>query len=283
MLYQGLSVFSRLSEHSQRLCSCYNIEPDWENADYDHYLTDHDSALIINNVVFEPMGFGAAKSLSSSLGLNPSTTSALGVLQSDKIKDEDIKRGIYDGATITHRIVDWKYPWAGAVEENVFTIGKITFDSEYWSVELNGLIHKLEKTVGVVTSKMCRYIYGGSEFCRATQGSTATTVTTGGYKNKVRATGLNQADTYYKNSMLKWTSGDNKNLKSYIKSWDNVNKWLVFYNELPFAATTGDGFTIYQKCNRAFSDCVIYGNSGNFGGEQEIIGTNELIKGVDTI
>jgi uncharacterized phage protein (TIGR02218 family) len=95
-------------------------------------FTDHDRRLVIEGVVFEPETGFTASEARDTLGLAIDTVDVEGALSSDRIREQDIAAGLYDGARIETLLVNWRDPTNFAVVRTA-TIGRITrSDDRFW-------------------------------------------------------------------------------------------------------------------------------------------------------
>ena len=122
-------------------------------------VTEHDRALLVDNVIYEPGGAMAASELTSSVGLQPGQAGASGALSSDAISEEDLQLGLWDGARVDVLRVDWLHSddyvqvWSGRFSE--ITHGTLGFEAELVSLKAD-----LEKPVGRIFSRRCDAVLG---------------------------------------------------------------------------------------------------------------------------
>jgi uncharacterized phage protein (TIGR02218 family) len=92
------------------------------------------------------------------------------------------------------------------------------------------------------------------------------TVQSGSTVNKL-ITNLTQADDYFDNGQLVFTSGANSGHIVAVKLYLNVSGEVFFVVPLPAAPIAGDTFTIYPGCDKTQSTCSSkFVNLVNFGG-----------------
>jgi uncharacterized phage protein (TIGR02218 family) len=77
--------------------------------------------------------------------------------------------------------------------------------------------------------------------------------------------GLSQADVYFNNGVIHFTSGANTGAVRTVKEYD-VGVLTLAY-PLPHPPETGDAFTVYPGCNKTRADCLTkFSNADNFRG-----------------
>lgn len=122
-------------------------------------VTEHDRALMVDGVRYEPSGALAPGEFTSSTGLQPGQASAMGALSSDAITEEDLHNGLWDEARVDVFRVDWMHPedfvqvWAGRFSE--ITHGALGFEAELVSLKAD-----LERPLGRVYSRRCDAVLG---------------------------------------------------------------------------------------------------------------------------
>ena len=122
-------------------------------------VTEHDRALMVDGVVYNPGGALTAGEFTSSTELQPGQASAMGALSSDAISEEDLHAGFWDEARVDVFRVDWMHPedfvqiWAGRFSE--ISHGALGFEAELVSLKAD-----LERPVGRIYSRRCDAVLG---------------------------------------------------------------------------------------------------------------------------
>jgi len=104
--------------------------------------------------------------------------------------------------------------------------------------------------------------------CTLSKGSFAVSgaVQSGSTVNKL-LTNLTQADSYFDNGQLLFTSGANNGHLVAVKTYLHASGLVQFVVPLPAAPSIGDTFTIYPGCDKTQSTCSgKFSNLANFGG-----------------
>lgn len=80
-------------------------------------------------------------------------------------------------------------------------------------------------------------------------------------------TNLTQADSYFDNGQLVFTSGANNGHVAAVRTYTNSGGTVYFFVPLPTAPAIGDTFTIYPGCDKTQATCTAkFSNLANFGG-----------------
>jgi len=163
------------------------------------------------------------------------------------------------------------------------THAKIMFDGIINTVsELTELSVKLEckskiKSLSLETGRLqqlyCNYIFG-DEFCQLDVSTTrlngqvvSAGSTTVAVIDAVRA----EADDWWNDGIIQFTSGVNQGLKRKVVDFINAQHKFILDYALPQAPAAGDFYTIERGCDKSFDVCRNrFANQANFGGFKNI-------------
>ena len=141
----------RLASGAATTCLCWRLV----RADgFVLAVTEHDRALVVDGVMYQPGEALVAGALTSSAGLKPGQAAAGGALSHDAITEDDLAAGLWDGARVTVLRVDWERPdlfvcvWSGRLSE--VTRGETAFQAELVSIKAD-----IERPVGRVYARRC--------------------------------------------------------------------------------------------------------------------------------
>jgi uncharacterized phage protein (TIGR02218 family) len=90
---------------------------------------------------------------------------------------------------------------------------------------------------------------------------------TGGGTTTACDTSLTQADGFFTQGELVWTSGANAGLSRAVATYVNAAGALTFAFPLPTAPAPGDAFTAYRGCNLTMAACTAFNNLIHFRGQ----------------
>lgn len=234
-------------------------------------FTDHDRQLTFEGVAFEPeTGFGRTE-LSRGLGLSVDNLEAVGALRSDAIREEDVSRGLYDGARIVQWLVDWTAPER---REVLFagTVGEIRRGRLGFEMEVLGVSEPLTRARGRAFQRLCDAELGDGR-CRAALGDGfvgAGAVTAVEDARRVRVSGLGGfAAGWFDGGRLSWTGGGNVGTASVVRTFRRPSgDALVELWRAPEAAVVvGDALKVVAGCDKTAETCRgKFGNYDNFRG-----------------
>ncbi len=118
-------------------------------------FTDHDRDLEHDGVLCRASAGWTAGLADSALGLSGAGSMAVaGVIESDILDEADLAAGLYDGADVECRRVDWSAPelsvslWRGR-------IARVRREGEAFSAEIEGPLAQLARVAGRSYGRLC--------------------------------------------------------------------------------------------------------------------------------
>ena len=118
-------------------------------------FTDHDQDLLHDGLVCVAGGGWTAGASQSGLGPGGAgSMAAAGVLDAEGLDPADLAAGLYDGATVECRRVDWSAPdlfvslWTA-------TISRVRRDGEAFTADLEGPMAQLQRVAGRSYGRLC--------------------------------------------------------------------------------------------------------------------------------
>jgi uncharacterized phage protein (TIGR02218 family) len=147
---------AELNSGATTLCRC------WKAARRDGVtlgFTDHDRDITFGGVTFQAAtGLDAAEA-ESVLGLAVGGGEVSGALRSSGVSAADIRRGLWDGASVETWLVDWRDP-ARRMLLDCGEIGDIRQAGRAFTAEVRGLAHQLDQERGRRYTARCDAVLG---------------------------------------------------------------------------------------------------------------------------
>lgn len=128
-------------------------------------LTSHDAPLMVDDVRFDPAPGMTPAAIKRSLGLEPSSCEASGVLSDAAIREEDLMAGRWDGAAMRLSVVDWADEEVSPVALISGKLGIVQAKGAEFSADLLGAAAALDAPVCPQTSPECRAELGDRQCC----------------------------------------------------------------------------------------------------------------------
>ena len=187
--------------------------------------------------------------------------------------EADLKGGLFDSATIEVAWCSWKHPEFGRLVVFTGQLGEITWTEEGFSADIVSYMKNLELNVGNTFTANCRHslfstpevgLVGACGINKAAYTFNGTVSAVGTPKWTFNST-LIQADGYFTNGSIKFTSGNNAGLSAMIKTHSAGLLTLALPTAFTFAV--GDTFEIVGGCDKTLETCKNkFNNVLNFGG-----------------
>ena len=246
-------------------------------------FTSFDLPLFIDGVIYSAATGFNPSAISTTEGLERNDNQNLqSILSSNSITETDLLGGKYNYAKITCFLVDvTNLPTSLTESPPKFLhlyegiLGKIKKSDRTFEIEVRGLDHKLENKLGELTSKFCRYQFGGfgcGVDLSSYTFSQAITAVSNQYTFTIDGSIPNGS---LDRGKLTFASGANNTLEADI-AYYSANQ-IVLFQPLPYPIEVGDTVTVIQGCAKTLFACAKYNNVINFGGEPHIPLTDKAL------
>lgn len=250
------------------------------------YLTNHDVPIPFEGQIHTPAAAPDASARRAVDALKDANLEFRGAVSSSAITSEDLRAGHYRDAKITEIIVDWRYPFNGALARNVFWVQQAHFDAEVWTSELLGPQRWTKRKMGEILTRTCdRDLY--DDLCTVSKaGFTESDVvvlgTEDGDKRMVifanPATMGSFQDGSFDYGEIEMVLGANAGKKENVKVYRAVDRRIELQGPMPFEISPGDTFHISQGCDKLSTTCrTKFSNLINYGGFIFLPGTDKVI------
>ena len=241
-------------------------------------FTDHDRQLTFDGTVFEPESGFTPSAIEMATGLSVDTHTVSGALQSGRIVEADILKGLYDGAGVELFLVDWLDAGSRLLLSRG-QLGEIRRSGAAFEAEVTGLSDQLNQPVGRAFLNACS--------CRLGDAACAVDLTDPAYSGagalvalgdpqQLTVSGLTGYDEgLFTGGLLTWTTGPNTGQQGQIKAHiaAGAETFIELWLSPAFPATIGDQFSITAGCNKTAQMCAdLFGNIENFKGFPHIPG-----------
>ncbi|MEQ1817363.1 MAG: DUF2163 domain-containing protein [Terricaulis sp.] len=240
-------------------------------------FTDHDCPLVFEDMSAEPLQGLSAGAIEKSVGLGVDTASIEGALSSLAIAEEDLARGLWDGARVDIYRVDWGAPHDRA---HLFTghIGEVKRGAQAFEAELRGLQAALNVPVGRVFSRFCDADLGDG---RCGVDIETTTFRGEGIVSEVlgshafNASGLaDYADHWFARGRIVWDDGGESEIATHRA--EGADATIEIRDAAPIVV--GAAFTVFAGCDKRLATCnAKFANVVNFRGFPHMPG-NDVIQ-----
>jgi uncharacterized phage protein (TIGR02218 family) len=257
-------------------------------------FTTHDEDILYDNADSDgPITYLASSGFTNTATAGKSDLAVdnmevTGFLDSDVLKEGDIRGGLYDDATIKIMMVNWADTTMGHMYIRVGTLGIVKMKNGLFQAEIRGLAHKLTTVIGDTYGPQCRATFGSglngidmnsTWLCKidvvALQ-QTGSVDSVFDARTIVPAAGLTGATGFFNQGLITFTNGILAGFGFEIKTWDGTS--IELYLPMPYQPEVGDLFIIEPGCSKSLSDCFNkYNNVVNFRGEPFLPGMDRIL------
>lgn len=244
-------------------------------------FTDHDRTLAFDELLCEPHAGVSIGAIEKSLGLGVDSASVAGALNSEAISEDDLARGLWDGARIDVYRVDWS-DTAQRVHLFAGRIGEARRGAQGFEAELRGMQAPFNVAVGRVFSRHCDADLGdarcGKDIDTAAfrgEGVVSEVISATAF----RAGGLGAfAGGWFTRGRLTWSAGGEAEIAAH--RIDLGGAVLELLGTAGPALEPGATFAVFAGCDKRLETCrAKFANTANFRGFPHMPGNDALQAG----
>ena len=240
-------------------------------------FTDHDEPLTFGGTTYEAAaGFDGALA-DASMGLAVENAEIAGALSHGGLAEDDLARGLYDGAEVALYAVDWTNP-AARSRLATYIVGEVTRTGGAFRAELRGLTQLLERPTARRFRRECDAELGDAR-CGvnlAVEGRTVETSVASVADGLVVLSDPPTAATFA-HGRLTWLSGANEGGESRIASTTTIDGALAIrpWRAPEHGVEAGDRVRVIAGCDKSLGTCrALYANAANHRGFPHLPGND---------
>jgi uncharacterized phage protein (TIGR02218 family) len=248
-------------------------------------FTDHDADLTFDGVTHLARSGLEASETEAELGFSVASADVAGVLNAASLTEQDIARGLYDGAEVVVHLVNWADP-AVRIRLDTMQIGEIRRTDSSFVAEMRNAAHRFDEERGRLYTARCAADLGDSRCTKPISAATSAVSAVSG-RSTVNLGGLGAHPSgWFDGGRLVFTSGANVGWEVEIRHHRSagalaaVDLWL----EAPRPISVGDTVVLTPGCDKSFATCrAKFANTANFQGFPHIPGNDFLVQiaGID--
>lgn len=231
-------------------------------------FTSRDVDIRLSGITYLASSGFDPSSVDTSNDMSVDNLDLAGMLDSEIIKEDDLRQGKYDYAKIEIFMCNYDNLSDVLFKIRSGYLGKVTYGKNGFSAEVRGLMEAYSQQGGKVCQKTCRATLGDAK-CQVnvalhtTTGSVTTLNTDGTFQ-----TTLTNVASYFSYGIITWTSGLNTGVSYEVKESYVANGSIDLFLPTVHAIQAGDTFTISAGCDRNATTCRNkFSNLINFRGE----------------
>lgn len=232
------------------------------------YMTDCDVDIVYDgNTYTSAEGFDVS-AIVTNVGTQNSSVTLDFFIGTSGLTSATIDGGLLDDALAVVSFIDYMNISRGAVELYRGRVTSIDYaDTIYATLTCEPLLSRdVDLTVDMYSSNCTTDL--GSALCTVNIDATKKNFTVASVSNlQTFNTDLTDADTFYDNGIVLFTSGNNEGLAIEIGAYLQVGGQFVVRLLLPFAVAPGDTGTAYKGCDKTPTTCNdVFDNIANYRG-----------------
>ena len=250
------------------------------------FFTDANEPIVHGGRTYVPQDGVNQSAQRGEAGLGESSSEYHGIVSDSSITAADLLAGLFRGAVIIARLVDWRVPWRLPIRTRHRFLGPGEFDGETWRGDVVGLAHLLSAPSGRVQGPTCPYRLGDEECQKDITSETYDDVRIASVTDARREFNANtsdipvgKADGWFENGELVWLSGDNVGTLVHVKTYTSAARTIVLVERMGKDIQASDTFQIKVGCRKRYQeDCIDkHANGPNFGADPFSPGTDSAL------
>ncbi len=243
-------------------------------------FTTHDADLVFDGVTYKADGSFSSGKMDQAAGLKTADYDVTGILGSEAISEEDLRKGLYDHARIDVYVCNWADLSQGAVHLRRGWIGEVAADGGKYVASLRGLHDLLKQRVGETYTPECRYDLGDGRCGVALAALTVSGAVTG-VQDAQRFSDYTRSEATgtFNDAVLTWTSGANVGAKREVYNWDLDSLTFALWLPMENPIAVGDAYDVAPGCDKRFATCRSrFNNGANYGGFPHLPGIGKILE-----
>lgn len=272
------SLSSHLDQEVTTLATCWRIVRR-DGAQF--FFTDHDQDIPFEGNIYEAESSYDRTAVASGSDFSVDNMDVTGILDSDKLSEEDMRNGLFNRADVYVFMVNWADPSQGALKLRRGWFGEVSLtDTGKFTTEIRGLAQALGHNFIEVYSAECRADFcdercklniADFEFPALVESSTA--------RDKiVIAEGADIPSQGLAPGTVRFLDGDNAGRTVEIVGYIAASRTIELFESVAYPITAGTNLILAPGCDGSLARCKLYDNVINRRAEDYIPGNDEYMK-----
>ena len=239
-------------------------------------FTSHDQDITFETQLYKAATGIAPTAVKTSVGTGVDNLAVMGTLRSADITKVDLMNGVYDYATVSIFLVNYKNLADGNdIVLAVGRLGEVKANKNSFEAEVRSLIQLAAQNIGLVGTPTCNVHDLGDARCTVDLNGTAFTGSDNiSIKNATTVASVtdrriftlstvptNIIDDWYKFGKCEFTSGNNDGLIMDVKKFTISGSEIELQFEAAKDIQIGDGVLVTAGCDRLFNTCKVKFNN----------------------
>jgi uncharacterized phage protein (TIGR02218 family) len=289
----GAALKTHFGETVTTIAACWHLT---RLDGVEFFFTDHDEALVIDGDTYEADSGMLPSSLVQNRGLSVDNMEAVAFLESEKIVEQEILGGKFDGSTVDIFLVNYDDLSMGRLWlAKEWVLGQFEIRDNAFTVEIRGKAQHLQQNICEPYTPYCRADLGDAR-CGIDLDDSLGTYRDEGAVTSVTTQRISFIDTSlitsaadvdrYRFGLLTWYTpgsgdvftGENGGYQMEVKSFDPGTGKFTLFQPMPYDIGVGDEFSVTFGCDKSKPTCKTrFDNILNFRGEPFIPGYDRAL------
>lgn len=275
------SISSELSDHLDQevttLCSCWKIvRKDGQT----FFFTDHDNDVVFEGDTYEAESSYDRTAIKSGSDFSVDNLDVAGILDSDKISDQELRAGLFNRADVYVFLINWQDPSQGALKVRRGWFGEVTLLSTgTFTTEIRGLAQALSHNFIEVYTAECR-----ADFC-----DTRCSLNIADYEDDAVIETVTGRDSFTVTAAyvepeqgitpgtVRFVDGENAGRVIEIIGYTAASRTIDLFEGASYEITPGTNIVIAPGCDGSLERCKFYDNVVNRRAEDYVPGNDEFM------
>ncbi len=277
------SISTALSNHLDQevttLASCWRIV---RQDGREFFFTDHDRDIVFETNTYEAESSYDRTAIKSGADFSVDNLEVAGVLDSEKITDQELRAGLFNRANVYIFVVNWADPSQGALKVRRGWFGEVTLlGNGQFQTEIRGLAQALSHNFIEVFTAECR-----ADFCDARcklniadyEIDTSVDVDSLTRDKIVLPVGFVVPAQGLDYGTVRFIDGENAGRTIEIIAYNAGTRTITLFEGASYPITAATLLKVAPGCDRSLARCKFYNNVVNRRAEDYVPGNDELMQ-----
>ncbi len=267
-----------LDQEVTTLASCWRII---RQDGQEFFFTDHDRDIVFETNTYEADSSYDRTAIKSSADFSVDNLDVAGVLDSEKITDQELRAGLFNRANVYVFVVNWADPSMGALKVRRGWFGEVTLlGNGQFQTEIRGLAQALSHNFIEVYTAECR-----ADFCdsRCKLNITDYEIDTTVSIDSLLRDKITLADDFVAPSQgldygtVRFVDGENAGRTIEIINYDAGTRTITLFEGASYPIVADTALKVAPGCDRSLAQCKFYNNVVNRRAEDYVPGNDEMM------
>lgn len=268
---------AHLDQEVTTICSCWKIV---RRDGVEFFLTDHDRDIVFEGNTYEAESSYDRTAVASGSDFSVDNLDVAGILDSEKITDQELRAGLFNRADVYIFIVNWANPSQGALKVRRGWFGEVALlGNETFTTEIRGLAQALSHNFIEVFGAECR-----ADFCDA-----RCTLDIVDFEIETTVDAVTDRSTFtlvegftpptqgLVPGTVKFIDGDNAGRVVEIIGYDETTRQVDLFEAVSYPILADTAVSVAPGCDGSLTSCKFYNNVVNRRAEDYVPGNDELM------